>query len=207
MLRTLKGGKMKRMLTEAFLAGGVVLALSGVALASGGGGQGGLNWWDFFLRTLNFVILVAILYKLLNKPIANFFSSRKEDIRAKLADLEAKKLEAEKVAAEYRGKMAALDEEVKKIVGELVAEGEVEKTKIIEAAKRQAEYIKQQADVAIQQEMKLAREALQDEVADMSVRAAEELLRKSIQADDQGRLVQEFLSKVEETGRSQAKPN
>ncbi len=208
MPKALKGGKMKRRLTETFLAGGFVMAFGGVALAAGGGGhEGGLNWWDFFLRSLNFVILVAILYKLLKKPIASFFSSRQESIQAKLAELESKKLEAEKVAAEYRAKMATLEGETDKIIAELVAEGEAEKDKIIAAARRQADYLRQQAELAIQQEVKLAKESLQQEVAEMSVQAAEELLRKHMQAEDQGRLIQEFLSRVEEAGRSQGKPS
>ncbi len=207
MPKTLKGGKMKRRLTETLLAGGFVVAFGGVAFAAGGGGGHENDWWDLFLRTLNFVILVAILYKLLNKPIANFFSARQEDIKGKLEELEAKKLEAEKTAAEYKAKMATLEGETEKIIAELVAEGEAEKEKIIEAAGRQAEYLRQQAQLSIQQEIKLARESLQQEVAEMSVQAAEELLRKNMQPEDQSRLVQEFLSRVGESGRSQGKPS
>ncbi len=207
MPKTLKGGKMKRRLTETFLAGGFVLAFGGVAFAAGGGGGHENDWRDLALRTLNFVILVAILYKLLNKPIANFFSARRENIQSTLEDLEAKKREAERVAAEYQAKMAALEGETEKIIAELVAEGEAEKEKIIEAAKRQAEYLRQQAELAIQQEVKLAKESLQHEVAEMSVQAAEELLRKNMQSEDQARLVQEFLSRVGEASRSQGKPS
>lgn len=206
MPKTLKGGKMKRRLTITFLAGVFVMAFCGVALAAGGGGHEN-NWWDFFLRTFNFAILVAVLYKLLKKPVSNFFSARQESIRFKLADLEAKKLEAERVAAEYREKMAALEAETEKIIAELMAEGEAEKEKIVEAAKRQADYLHQQAELAIQQEIKLAREGLQQEVAEMSVRAAEELLRKHMQAEDQGRLIQEFLSRVDDVSRSQSRLN
>ncbi len=206
MPKTLKGGKMKRRLTVTFLVGAFVMAFGGVALAAGGGGHEN-NWWDFFLRTLNFTILVVILYKLLKKPIANFFSARQESIQSKLADLEAKKLEAERVSAEYRARMAALEVETEKIITELVAEGEAEKEKIIAAAGRQAEYLRQQAELAIQQEIKLARESLQQEVAEMSVRAAEDLLRKHMQLEDQGRLIQEFLSGVDDASRSQLKLN
>lgn len=201
-----RGDDMKSKFLTVLLGAGLLLAPTGVALASGGGGhEGGLNWFDFALRTLNFAILLAILIKLLKKPIGSFFTSRKDDIRAMLAELEDKKLEAERTAAQYRGKMADLEGETQKIVSELLAEGEAERKKIVESAGRQAQYIQQQAQIAIQQEVKVAKEKLQEEIAEMSVAAAEEILRQNMQADDQHRLVQDFVARVTEVNRSQGK--
>ncbi len=195
------------------LGAGLVIALQGAAWCSGGGAEGAaaahataehaaaahhLNWWDFTLRTANFVILLAILVKLLKKPIGNFLVSRREDIQKLLAELQDKQKEAAAVSAEYKAKLAMLDEETKKIVAELLSEGEAEKQKIIQAAERQAAYIKQQAEIAVQQEIKAAREKLQEEVAELSVAAAEKLIRKSMKADDQDRLVKDFMKRVVE---------
>jgi F-type H+-transporting ATPase subunit b len=182
------------------LGAGMVLIMQGAALASEAGGAGahGLNWWDFGLRTLNFVILAGVLYKLLNKPISNFFTSRREDIQNLLAELDTKQREAEVRSAEFSTKMAALETETKQIVSEMIAEGEEERKKILEAANRQAEYIKQQAQVAVQQEIKVAMDTLQAEIAELSVAKAEELLRKKMKADDQDRLVRDFMTTVAE---------
>jgi F-type H+-transporting ATPase subunit b len=191
-----------RMKTVSFLLGaGAVFALQGIAWCSEGGAQAGghgLNWFDLALRTGNFAILVFILYRLLSKPISNFLVSRREDIQKLLADLDAKKREAEEISAQYRSRLAALDEETKKIVNELLAEGEAEKAKIISAAEKQAEYIRQQAQLAAQQEVKAARDKLQEEVAELSIAAAEEILRKKMRADDQDRLVKDFMTRVVE---------
>lgn len=181
------------------LSAGMVLVMQGAALASeAGGGAHGLNWWDFGLRTLNFVILVAVLYKLLSKPIANFFTSRREEIQNTLAELDAKQRDAEAMAAEISAKMAALEAETRQIVSEMITEGEEERKKILESAHRQAEYIKQQAQIAVQQEVKAAMDTLQAEVAEMSVAKAEELLRKKMKAEDQERLVRDFMTTVAE---------
>lgn len=183
------------------LGAGAVLALQGTGWCSGGGAEGGahhLNWWDFALRTGNFVILVAILVKLLKKPLGNFLTTRRQDIQKLLADLKLKQEDAARVSAEYKAKLAALDEETKKIVAELLSEGEAEKRKIIQAAERQAAYIKQQAEIAVQQEIKAARERLQEEVAELSVAAAEQLIQKNIKGEDQDRLVKDFMKRVVE---------
>jgi len=193
-----RGSKMRVKCVPLLLGAVMPLAMQGVVWASGGEGHGGLNWTDFALRTVNFVILAGILFKLLNKPIANFFTSRRQDIEKLLAELEAKRLEAEKTSAEYKAKLGALEAETKKIVDELLVEGEAERQKIVQAAERQAEYVKQQAQLAIQQEIKAAREALQEEISDLSVAAAEEVLRKKMRAEDQERLVRDFMTKVVE---------
>jgi F-type H+-transporting ATPase subunit b len=180
---------------------GVCAIITELAWASEGGGHGGehgLNWYDFGLRFLNFAIMVAILVKLLKKPLTDFLVSRRENIATALAELEQQKAEADAKCKEYKEKLATLDREVEQIVGEYVQEGEVEKGRILEAAEKQAQYLKQQAQLTIQQEVKSARESLQEEIAELSVAAAEEILRKNIKAKDQDRLVQEFMTKVVE---------
>jgi F-type H+-transporting ATPase subunit b len=77
-------------------------------------------------------------------------------------------------------------------------EGEMEKQRIIESANRQAAYITEQAKLAVQQEIKAAKGELQEEIANLSVAAAEDILKKNMKSDDHKRLVQEFLTKAVE---------
>lgn len=189
---------MRRDLLLFVLVTGVLLGLQGVAAASEAGGHGALNWSDFLFRVLNFSIMAAILFKLLKNPLRKYFTSRREDIQKMLSDLEQKKQEAEQKCAEYKAKLAALESETQKIVSEYVQEGEMERKKILEAAERQSQYIKEQADVAIQQELKAAKESLQKEVSELSVAAAEEIVKNNMQPEDQERLIRDFMTKVVE---------
>jgi F-type H+-transporting ATPase subunit b len=176
-----------------------LLAMQGICWASEGGGGGGhLNWTDFAYRLVAFVILVAILTKLLKKPISGFLTSRREEIQQLLAELESKRVEAEQRGAESKAKLAALEEETKKIVAELIAEGEAERQKIIQSAQKQADYIKQQAQLAIEQEVKAAKESLREEIGELTVAAAEAMVRKNLGPADQDRLVQDFMMRVVE---------
>ncbi|MGC9196124.1 MAG: F0F1 ATP synthase subunit B [Syntrophobacteraceae bacterium] len=156
------------------------------------------NWSDFILRTVAFVIVVGVLYKLLKKPIADFLNSRREEIKTLLAELETKTAQAKAEHEKVLARMASLEAETKKIVDELIAEGEAERQKIIEAAHREAAYIQQQAEIAIEQEVQAARDGLKDEVAELSVAAAESIIQKKIRAEDQQRLINEFMAKVVE---------
>ncbi len=195
------GGKMeKKKLVPLLLAAGLLLAVGGVAWASGGEGhgEGHLNWPDFLARVIVFAIVVICLYKPIKNLLGGKLSSRREEIQGLLAELERKQKEVEKHSAECKAKLAALEVETKKIVDQLIEEGEAERKKIITAAQKQAEYIRQQAEVAVQQEIKAAREKLKNEISELSVVAAERIIRNKIKADDQDRLVREFMTRVVE---------
>ena len=174
-----------------------VFLSAAVAWASTEGGHS--MWPDFFYRLLNFVILVAVLvfvFKKLN--LKGYFTKRTETISNTLRDLEEKKKEAEKTYEEYKRKLARLDEETDRILKEYIEQGEREKAKIIANAEKAAAEIRQQTDIAIEQEIKSAKEGLQREIAELSVTAAEALLKEKIGDKDQKKLVDDFMTKVVE---------
>ena len=193
-------GKMLRSKLFAPLVGTVLYFawLTSAWAAEAEEGHHHLNWTDFTYRTVAIVIVLAVLIKLLKKPIANFLTSRREEIQRLLSELEVKIAEARSEQVKAQAKLTSLEEDTRKIINELIAEGEAEKQKIIESANRQAEYIQQQAQVAVQQEIQAARDSLREEAADLSVAAAQDIIQKKMQAEDQQRLVREFMIKVVE---------
>lgn len=153
---------------------------------------------DLWKRAINFVILAGALYYVLRKPAKQFFSNRTESIKRTLEELERQKNEAENKYEEYRQKLLALEKEKGKIIQDFINEGEAEKAKIIEKANLTATHMKQEADVAIQQEIKNAKKVIREEIAELSAKMAEDLLKKHIKDSDQQRLVDEYLAKVVE---------
>jgi len=175
----------------------VVLLALGNAWAAEEGGHS--MWPDFWKRVLNFTIMVAVLVFLFKKlDLKAYFTKRTANIANTLRDLEEKKKEAEKTYEEYKQKLARLDEETDRILQEYIEQGEREKSKIIANAEKAAAEIRQQTDLAIAQEIKSAKESLQQEIAELSVTAAETLLKEKIAEDDQKKLVDDFMTKVVE---------
>lgn len=185
-----------------------MLAMAGLLYASGGGeahggghGAGGLGLtheklMDLLWRALNFACLVVILVLALKKPIANGLGGRRESIKAQFEELEAQKAEAEKKYKDLEVKLSRIDEEVKNIVDAAVAQGEMEKQRIIDDANRAAGDIKRQADMAVQQALADATRNLRVEVAEQAVQMAEELCKKNLQESDQNKLIEDYLEKV-----------
>ncbi|MCW8800343.1 MAG: F0F1 ATP synthase subunit B [Desulfobacter sp.] len=178
----------------------VLVAGATVVWASGGGhGETVHNAWKDIdtWKVLNFVLLVLGCFFIAKKPVAQFFSSRTKGIEEELTDLEQKKADAEKKLAEYEARFRNLEQESEMIVEDYIKQGEDAKKRILEEAEAQAEKLEGLAKRNIEQEFKAAKAALQQEVVDRAMEQAEALIKKSITTQDQNRLVDEYLKKVE----------
>ena len=187
----------------AFLGLSAGLVLAGAALASEAGGHGGGHGGispekiqDFIWRTVNFVVFAGILIKLLAKPAKNFFSQRSQDVAQTLEDLEAKRAAAEAAVKEAEARLAAVAKEYEAIIQQYVAEGQMEKAKILDKANAVAERLKDMARVSIEQETKKAAQGLKEEVVDQATQLAMDLIKKKATSADQQGLVEEYLKKV-----------
>lgn len=174
-----------------------LLLFTGSAMASGGG-EGGPKGWvatDTY-RVMNFSVLFIALFLLLRKPLAKALNARIKGIEEQLAELEAKKAEAEKQLNAYNEKLAKLDEEAEQIVQDYIRQGNEAKARIIAEAESTAGKLEEQAKRNIEHEFKQAKVRLQEEVLEVALTKAEELVKEKISEDDQTRLVDEYLDKV-----------
>jgi len=183
---------------------GASLLLAGAAAASEAahGGHGAIDpakIQELIWRTVNFVVFAAILIKLLAKPAKNFFAQRSQDVATTLEELEAKLAEATAAVKTEETRLGEVAQEREKIIQQYMAEGEMEKAKILDKANMVAERIKEMAALSIQQETKKATHELREEIVGMATQMATDMIKeKATYADQQG-LVEEYLKKVVET--------
>jgi F-type H+-transporting ATPase subunit b len=172
------------------------LLISASCAFAAGGGVSDSQWADLGARVLNFAVLAIVLVVLLRKPLGKVFKSRTEGIAQELSELEAKRDEARKEFAEMERRMQDAQGEREKVLKGFREQGERERQQIIDNAHKMAQRIKEQAESAIEQETAAAKSVLRQEIADLSANLAEDLLKENINADDQTRLVDEYLVKV-----------
>jgi F-type H+-transporting ATPase subunit b len=180
----------------------VILMLAGtIAWASGGGeGHGGgheVGWQatDWY-RVMNFAVLALALFFVLRKPASQALNSRIKGIAQELEELESKKAAVEKQLAEYNTQLARLDQEAEKIVASYIRQGEEAKARILKEAEASAEKLKEHAQKNISHQFEQAKLALQQQVVEKALARAEQLINEKISAEDQRRLVDEYLEKV-----------
>jgi F-type H+-transporting ATPase subunit b len=180
----------------------IMLLLFSFGMAMGSSGEGGheaapKGWvaTDTY-RVMNFTVLVVALFLVLRKPVSQALSGRIQGIKSQLEDLEARKKAAEKSLSEYNRKLALLDKEAEQLVAEYTRQGEEAKARILKEAELMAEKLKEQARKNIDHEFENAKATLQAEIVEKALKKAEQLIREKITADDQNKLVDEYLEKV-----------
>jgi F-type H+-transporting ATPase subunit b len=172
-----------------------------VALASGGaegghGGEEGNQWLDLVKKSFNFFVLLGLLYWLLASKVKDFFVGRRAEIKEDLEKAVERKAEAEKKYREYSEKLDKASGEIDGILEMIKAQGVAEKQKIIEDAERTAKKMKEDAQARIEQEMKKATDELKAHAVDLSVKMAEEIIKRSVTEDDHKSMVKEYIDKV-----------
>jgi len=175
-----------------------VAMIAGLAFAAGDGeaGHTSKEWWDLAKKTFNFLILVGLLYWLLADKVKQFFIDRGAEIKDSLEKAVERKAEAERKYREYSEKIDKASAEIDGILEMIKAQGVAEKQKIIEDAERTAKKMKEDAQARIEQEMKKATDQLKAQAVDLSVKMAEEIIKRSVTEDDHKSMVKEYIDKV-----------
>ena len=153
---------------------------------------------DLIFPLINFLIFLYLIKRFLLPLIRSHLRSRRAEIVSALGEAGESKRSAEALVREYRERLAGLAEETRRIREELRADGERERTKLLREAEELASKMKADTDFIAEQEIKLARQKLRQEIARIAQEAAEKAIRSQLTAADQKRLVEEFLSGVGE---------
>ena len=169
--------------------------------AAGDAHHKAFNLNEEIFKFVNTLIVIGILYKLLSKPLKNFFHDRREGIRKALEDSEKARVEAEKQLEEQRSKVADLEAELNNVRNQGEKELEKIRVKLEEDSEIQAKRLLDQASNAIELEMNKALSEIQDEASKIAVDLAEDILKKNLKEDDQGRLSQQYLDNITDTSR------
>ncbi|MEJ2470615.1 MAG: F0F1 ATP synthase subunit B [Desulfuromonadales bacterium] len=176
----------------------LLIPVAAFAAEGGGHADGGAVLKDFLYRCFNFALMAGLLAYFVTKPVRKGLRERRENIAKTLAEAEAAKEAAEAKHREYTEKLAKATEEIEHIAASIRREGETERDKIIAAAKELATKIEQETENKAAGLVARARAELREEAARLAVELAEDLLKQQVTADDQQRLVEEYMQKMGE---------
>ena len=135
--------------------------------------------WGFQL--LNFLVFAGGIAFLAKGPLTSAFKARAKELEERLAQAEKDKAEGEAQMKELEAKMAGLESELMGIMAKAEEDAELEKGRVIQAARSEAGAILAQASAEIEHQKKLAEQELRALVAQLSVEAAAKRLESQVQ--------------------------
>ncbi|MDQ5807286.1 MAG: F0F1 ATP synthase subunit B [Actinomycetota bacterium] len=172
-------------------------------LAAEGGEEGGGSFLvepglGLMLWTLlTFAITLYVLSKLAFPKISEQLDKRQRAIEDSIDTAERTKAEADQILAEYRQRLAEARTQAEEIVARSRKASEQLHEESLQQARVQREELMDQTRRDIEAEKRRALQEIRAQVADLTVLATEKVTRKTLDEDDQRRLVEEALGELD----------
>jgi F-type H+-transporting ATPase subunit b len=157
-----------------------------------------INLSTIIWAIINFLVILAILYKFFYNPVIKFLDNRSEEIANNISEAEHNRSESEALLKEYQEKIAGARNEAQEIIARATKAGEEERAAILAQTRDEAAALLEKARQEIQRERDEALFALRQEVSSLAVMAAERILSRNINTEDNQRIVEDFLNEVGE---------
>ena len=159
---------------------------------------GGFHLIDMVVMLFFFILLMYLVSKFAWGPVMNMMQKREEYVAGEIEAAEKSRAEAEKASKEAVEQLRQTRQEAQQIIEDAKNAGMKQEQDIVASARKEADRIKLAAQEEIQNEKEKAIQALQDQVASLSVLIASKVIEKEISAQDKDKLIEEYIKKVGE---------
>jgi F-type H+-transporting ATPase subunit b len=153
----------------------------------------GLMIWTI----VSFLITLFVLKRYAFAPVQKMIDDRRERIRTAIDEADSARDEARKLLEEHRELMTQARSEAEEILGEARRIGEAQRERVREEADADRQRRLDETQRQIEQATHQAIGQIRDEVGRLSALAAEKIVRKSLDDDDQQRLIDEALAEID----------
>jgi F-type H+-transporting ATPase subunit b len=143
---------------------------------------------------VSFVVFVFVLWKFAWGPLSTALDGRESKIAADIATAEQGRKDIERMIAEHRAQLEAVQDEVREVLAEARRDAEHAKQEIVAAAQKESEDIKNRSLTEIERAKNAALKELFDTVSGQVASAVEHILGRSLNDSDRDRLIDEALS-------------
>ena len=155
-----------------------------------------LDWRNILLYFAAFAVLFVGLTFLLFKPVKKFMDKRQKEIADEIGEADRIKYETEQRMAEEERKMQEASEAVKRKATEMEEEKLIaveEREKLLAAARKEADEIRLAAKLDADKEREKAVLGAKEDVAELAVLMAKNILEREITEKDDEKLIGECI--------------
>lgn len=152
---------------------------------------------EIIAQIIGFIVLLALLRVFAWKRILGLLDKRREHIASELKGIEDSRADIEKLKLEYGAKMGGIEEAAKEKLHEALNASKVILEDARKSANAQAQEIIDSAKKSVKYELAKAKDELKDEIVDLTLKAAENVIKEKLTAEGDRKLVKEFLEGIE----------
>ncbi|MBI4348147.1 MAG: F0F1 ATP synthase subunit B [Elusimicrobia bacterium] len=157
----------------------------------------GLMFWTI----VTFLTMVFLLKTFAWGPLLHAVEERERRLKEDREAAEKARNEAQKIQADLEARLAALDAKSREVLAQAQKDAEALRARHSAEAKEEAERLMEKTRATLEEEKRRLVGELRQEVANLSVQAAEKLVRKTIDAGVRKTVLDQFFQDIERPGK------
>ena len=155
------------------------------------------NLFTIFATLVNFVLLIAILKHYLFARVSNAIETRNNEIKETIDRTETCKLEAEELKDSFKKQIANLESTGREIVKDAKVKADAQAQDILHEAESKAAALIKQTENEIEKLKRKAIEDMRDEIGSLAILAAEKILEKQLDHQEQQAVIGKIIEDAE----------
>ncbi len=156
----------------------------------------GIDLWKLVAQIAAFLVFLVLLWKFGSKPILKTLDERQARVQEGLEAAQQMQEQLDATAAKNEVVLAEARREAQLVLAQAREQGDAAIARAQEQAARQSDEYMARAQAALRAETEQARQQLRNEVADLAVLAAGNIVRKELDPKAQADLIEATLSEA-----------
>jgi F-type H+-transporting ATPase subunit b len=155
------------------------------------------NPWTFLFEVLNFVVLAAVLYRLLYRPLHEAIDRRREAAARAQAEADKAHEQAVQLQQQLHTQLVEVEQRSETVLRQARERAETEGKKLLAETESALQRRREEASQTLEREREQAWRALRSEMTDLAVGVVERLLRESCDRTLNGQLALRLVEELQ----------
>ena len=151
----------------------------------------------FLAQTVNFILLILLLYRLLYKPVRTFLDNRTAEIEAQIKPAEENQAAAIALRQKLEEQAKDSRQQARQFLDEATKRAEALQADILQTAREEAAAIVRRAQEVAELEKEKAWAELKEQVAELSLLLASKVIAQSLDEQQHQELISETMGQLD----------
>jgi F-type H+-transporting ATPase subunit b len=155
-----------------------------------------IEWWLLLSQAMTFLIALVVVWKIAWKPLVQFIRDRQDKVKKTLDDAENTRQDIARLEADYRTKLAGMEQKSTEIIASARQEAGRARDEIVRSAQEETMALRKKAQEQLEQERRRLMAEMRSEIVGLSMSIAEKALAGPLPEKVQERKFQALLDEM-----------
>jgi F-type H+-transporting ATPase subunit b len=162
-----------------------------------------LDWATIAFQVVNFLVLAAVLYRFVFRPVMGRVQERRAERQRLMEDIREDRAESERMRQELSERLADAEQEADQIITEAQKRAEAERQQMLEEIEQEIEHRLTDAHQDVQQMRQQAVDEFHDELIDAILDVSAQVIGQAAPTEVHDRLLEQLTDRIWEMGRQE----